>query len=139
MTLKGLVKQYASLSTEIAAKKEKAGISELEQGLEELATKIKDVARASDPEALLAAEADGSRVSVARSFRKWFDMKAIKKFASKAELQIITNEALEVEVNKEKFEELVKGGLVSRELRQKAFREEEMTPRVSIVPPKKSV
>lgn len=133
MTLKGMVKQYASLSTELAEKKKKAGIDELEHELEQLAGKIKDVARASEPEVVEASSADGFRISIARSFRKWFDMQAIKKFASKAELQIITNEALEVEVNKEKFEELVKGGLVSRELRQKSFREEEMTPRVSLI------
>ncbi|KKL09191.1 hypothetical protein LCGC14_2568310, partial [marine sediment metagenome] len=126
-----------SLYTEIKKLKEKAGISDLENKLGELSAKIKDVARASEPSAIHQAESDGFRVTVARTFRKWFDMKAIKKFASKAEFQIINDEALKTELDREKFEELVKSGLISRELRQKSFREEEMTPRVSIVPPKK--
>ncbi len=128
-----MVRQYASLKEEIDEAKKKAGIDALEEKLETLTSNIKDVARSVDESAIESAHSGRFKVRVDRPFKSWFDLEAIRKFAKKPELAIIEKEALKIEVDKPKFEELVKAGFISREVRQKAFREEEMTPRVVIV------
>lgn len=128
-----MVKQYATLKGEIDTLKESAGITVMEDRLDEITSKIKDVARSVEDEAIASAGYGKFRLSVSRPFKSFYDLKAIEKFASKKELGIIEETAIKKEVDKEKFEELVKSGFISRELKQKAFREEAQTPRVSIV------
>lgn len=132
MQLKNLVKQYASVKEEINEAKRKAGIDEREDHLESLINQIKDIARSVSDEEIESANTQKIRIVVSRPFKKWYDLEAIRKFAKKSELTIVEKEALKVEVDSAKFEELVKSGLISREVRQKSFREEAQTPRVMI-------
>lgn len=136
MDLKALVKKYSALFLEIQTEKERAGISEKERNLEEIQNKIKDVARSVSDEEIGQSANSHFVIRVDRPFRSWYELEAIRKFGKKSEIQLVEKEALKVEVDKPKFEELVKAGLISREVRQKSFREEALTPRVSIVPKK---
>ena len=133
MELKTLVRKYSTIFLEIQAIKEKNGIVEKEEELAELQNQIKDVARQANEDEIEQSANSHFTVRVDRPFKSWYDLEAIKKFGKKSEVQLIEKEALKVEVDKPKLEELVKSGLISRELRQKSFREEALTPRVSIV------
>lgn len=133
MGLKTLIKNYSALFLEIQQDKERVGISEKESKLSELQNQIKDVARAAEDKEIELSANSHFAVRVDRPFRRWYDLEAIEKFGSKSEIQLVKKEALRVEVDNSKFEELVKANFVSREVRQKSFREEPLSPRVSIV------
>lgn len=133
MELKKLLKKRADLFLEVRELKEKSGLGEMEKNLEDLDSSIKTLAREASDEDIAAAVAGRFFLRVDRPWKKFYDFEAIKKYAKKSELDLITKEALKVEVDKPKFEELVAAGLVSKEVKQKAFKEEEQTPRVSIL------
>lgn len=66
------------------------------------------------------------------NFREYYDYKAISRIASPAEKTLIDQKAIDVEVNKKKFEELVKSGAIDINVERKAFRRDELTPRIII-------
>ena len=113
--------------------RENVGLVEKEKDLEDLDSQIKTIARDASDEDIADAVVGNFFLRIDRPYKKFYDFKAIQKCAKKSELELITKEALKVEVDKPKFEELVAAGLVSKEVKQKAFREEEQTPRVSIL------
>lgn len=72
------------------------------------------------------------RVKISQPYKKWFDVDVVLKLATPKELKIIEAEAMIAEIDKAKFELLVKDGKVRNELLQKAFREEEQQARITI-------
>lgn len=74
-------------------------------------------------------EHDGVLVKVIRRFSKWYDHSELQKKELK---ELETAGGLKHEVIKEVFEKLVHDNLISQESRAKAFREEELSPAVSI-------
>jgi len=134
--IKKLLNQYTKLNLEIENDKRKFGIEEKEKKLEEIAVKIKEIARQASEQEINKAKNDFYYIRVDRPYKKQYDWKAIKKYATEEELKIIEKEALKIEVIMDKFNQLVEKGLVSRELRAKrgVFKEAPLTPRVSIVP-----
>lgn len=137
MNLKKLVSDYGNVSKEIIKLKEENGILSLEEKLEKLQGQIKDIARSVSDEEIDKAQGSGFCVKVSRPFKKIYDLALLHAAASKQEWDIIQDNALKTEVDNEKFEDLVQRGAVSREVKLKAFREEAMTPRVSVLPIKK--
>lgn len=70
-------------------------------------------------------------VKVAQVWKKWYDPTILRREATPKEWEEI-EKCLETEVDKIRFENLIKEDRVRKELKQNAFREEESTPRVSI-------
>jgi len=96
--------------------------------LDEDATVIKEAAK----ESLEPMENKQIKVTIARAWKKWYDVGTLKKKASTKEWDEIEANCLVQDVDKVKFEELVEENKISTELKQASFKEEEMTPRVSI-------
>lgn len=134
--LKQLLKQYSDLADEIINIKAKTGLMEKEAKATEISNKIKDLARTASESEIETARTQTFYLRVDQPFKKWYDWDAIKKHATPTELKVIEKEALDIEVNRSVLEKLVEEGKVSRELRTKkgVFKEEKLTPRVSIVP-----
>ena len=132
MTLKKLVSDYGNVSKELAVLKQRNGIDQLEEKLEKLQTQIKDIARSVSDEEIGKAQGGGFCVKVSRPFKKYYDLALLHAAASDQEWNIIQDNALNTEVDTEKFEALVNQGAVSRDVKHKAFREEALTARVSI-------
>ena len=77
-------------------------------------------------------ENDIVQVKVARHYRKWYDVETLTKLSKPKEWTIITNEAAVINIDRSKFELLVKEQKIRAELMQKSFREEALTPRITI-------
>src|SRR3990167_2496679 len=114
MTLKSLLQEYTDLIQTI-------GQDKLDR-LEELGIEVKTAARELSDEEVGKVKTDLFKITISRPFKKYYDFKLLKKYATKAEYEVIEDKALKVEVDKLTFEELVKSGLVSKTLKQKSFK-----------------
>ena len=137
--LNKLLDSYTKLYLEIKNERDRIGLGAKEDKLVELTSQIKEAGRAATNEEV---EKVGNKYFYIRRdqpYRKWYNLEAVRKFASRDELTLIEKKAVTSQIDKPKFEELIKAGLVSRELRTKkgVFEEEKQTPRVSIVAVKK--
>ena len=131
--LKEAVEEYSTLARRLEKMRESAGIIEAENEVREAEANVKALAReASEADVEKAATAH-FRIRVDRPFRKTYSVEILRKYAMKEEMDIIEHEALSVEVKNDKFEDLVAAGMVSKQLKQRAFREEALSPRVSIL------
>lgn len=70
-------------------------------------------------------------VRVDKKYKKWYDVETLKQSEY---WRVISENAYSIEekINKDKLDEMAKEGSISRELLRDAFREEEMSPAVSI-------
>ena len=123
--LKKLLTEYTNLI-------DKIGQENLDR-MEELEKDIKTTAREAGDDEVAKAVTSSFSIRVDRKFKKYYDWALIKKYAQDNELTLIKDQAIKIEVDKVKFEELVKADMVSLKLKQKAFREEQMTPSVTIL------
>lgn len=65
-------------------------------------------------------------------WKKWYDLDAVYNAATPTQRKLIDENCLVQTLDKVKFEEMIKSEDLPRELKQKGFREEEMTAAVSI-------
>jgi len=73
------------------------------------------------------------KVNYAPAFKKWYDPTIVFEMVTpKVKKTIIDAGALVQEIDKAKFEELVELGQVPVEVKQAAYKEQELAPRVSI-------
>jgi len=77
-------------------------------------------------------ENDTIKVKFSQPFKKWYDYQLVVKNSTPEELQIIMSEAVNVEIDRDKAEKLVKEEKLRPIVLQKAFKEEPMTSRVTI-------
>ena len=131
--LKEAVEEYSAIARRLDRARESAGIGPIEEEMREAEANVKTLAREASGADVENAATAHFRIRVDRPFRKIYNVEMIRKWATKDELKIIENEALVVEVKTDKFEELVTAGMISRALKQRAFREEPLQVRVSIV------
>lgn len=131
-SLRALLDARATLMAEIRAAKGRVGLFQMEDELQKLDLHIKETARAATEKQIADAGNDSIRLRVDRPWRKWYEWAVIRKFGTKAEIAAIEEAALNIEVDRTKLDALVEAGTVTKELRQKAFREEQMTARVVI-------
>lgn len=72
------------------------------------------------------------KVKVSIPYKKWYDPEIVLNMATPKERKAIEDTALKAEIDNEKFELLIKDGLVRTEIKQEAFREKAQTARVTI-------
>ena len=89
---------------------------------------LKDIAKAVKE----GAENKYFRVVYSPKWKKWYDLEAVYSAATPDQKKLIDEKCLIQTIDKKKFDELIKSEDLPRELKQKAFREEEMASSVSI-------
>lgn len=125
-----LMEQYAELQRVLTNFKEanKEVFTTLEDhqaALNTVENRIKEIARQTKEEY----SHSGVAVKVVRAWKKWYEYASLPMRTR----ELLDNEGVvKHEINKEKFEALVDEGRVKKSEKVKAFKEEELTPRISV-------
>jgi len=134
MKLKKLLSEYVTLKQKLVQLKDKHGISAFEEEVAQAEIDLKNLAKESTPEDVLKAKTEDFFIRVDQPYKRYYDLKLIKKHASKDELSILEEKAFVVDVDRNRFDKLVVDGKISRELKAKAFKEKKLSMRAAIVP-----
>ena len=127
------LKEYTDLREKLADFRAKNApvfdkAEELQRQLSEIESSLKEEVRAGGK----SVENDKLTVIYRPNFHEYYDYKVIARVASSTEKALIDQKALDVEVNRKKFEELVKAGAIDINVERKAFKRDELTPRIII-------